>query len=143
MFPILDKCGLENQNLLLFIKMIELRRELFENSVFMQKFKETKFLLILINIVQCTIVLLLIGLLFLVSRQTKKVSVLSVEKVQEVVAEVEEVIQEDWMKFLLGSVMLIKLAKILTVFHRGAYMQFKYIFRQNYMIEVAPIILRV
>ena len=93
--------------------MIELRRELFENSVFMQKFKETKFLLVLINIVQCMIVLLLIGLLFLVSRQTKEVSVLSVEKVQEVVAEVEEVIQEDWMKFLLGSVMLLLLLALM------------------------------
>ena len=50
---------------------IELKRESFENSPFMEKFKERKFLLTVISIMQALIIILMLGLLMFMVKEEK------------------------------------------------------------------------
>ena len=48
---------------------IELKRESFENSPRMERFKERKFLLVVINVMQAIIILLMLGLLLFMAEE--------------------------------------------------------------------------
>ena len=91
---------------------IELKREIFENSERMTRFKDRKFLLVFISILQATVIILMLGLLVFFAPPAEDVA--PAEKIVPPFFAPSETAEEpvDWLRLILD---LFAVALILTI----------------------------